>query len=335
MGGDFAPDAVIEGAERARIAYPDLAFSFIGPAQRLEPLIAKHDGLRQACTLLDVTEVVEAESKPSQAVRRGAKTSMGRAVAAVKAGEAAVAVSAGNTGALMALAKVTLRTLEGIARPALASFIPTSHGDSVMLDLGANVECDADNLVQFAIMGAAFARTTLGLDTPSVGLLNVGVEELKGHGTVKTAAEQLKQTHLPMQFAGFVEGDSISRGDCDVIVTDGFTGNIALKTAEGTAKLIARLMSEAFHANWRSKLAYLMMRDSMNALKEYLDPNNHNGAVFLGLNGLVVKSHGGADANGIAAAIGVAADLARADFIRLIREDLARSPAAIAQGAAS
>lgn len=326
MGGDHAPGTVIEGAHMAREAYPDVCFRFFGDEAQIAPVLEKFPGLRDSCDLIHTEEAVADVAKPSQMVRRGKKTSMGLALEAVKAGEASVALSAGNTGALMALSKVLLRTMKGIDRPALASMFPTYRGDSIMLDLGANVECSAKNLVQFAIMGAAFARTVLGLDKPKVGLLNVGVEELKGHSIVRNAADQLRDAPLPLDFYGFVEGDSIAMGDCDVVVTDGFTGNVALKTAEGTAKLLAKLLSDAFRSSLSAKLGYLAARSSLKSLKDHMDPNSHNGAVFLGLNGLVVKSHGGASSLGFSSAFGVAADLARANFIQLIAGDLGRLP---------
>ncbi|MBB4209976.1 phosphate:acyl-[acyl carrier protein] acyltransferase [Rhodothalassium salexigens DSM 2132] len=324
MGGDAAPDIVVAGAERAREVYPDAGFLFFGRRAALEPLLAKRPTLAANAEIRHTDDVVSPDDRPSTAVRRGRKSSMGLALEAVRQGEAHAALSAGNTGALMAMAKVMLKTLPGIDRPALASFLPTYRGDSIMLDLGANVDCDSENLVQFAVMGAAFARTVLGLNTPSVGLLNIGEEELKGNDTIRRAAERLRRDDMAFDFAGFVEGDGIGQGQCDVVVTDGFTGNVALKTAEGTARLISRLLADAFRATLLAKLAYALAARSLGALKDHLDPNNHNGAVFLGLNGLVVKSHGGANAAGYAAAIGVAVDMARADLCRLIADDVAR-----------
>ena len=247
---------------------------------------------------------------------------MGMGVAAIKAGEAQAMVSAGNTGALMAMAKLTLRTMPGIDRPALAALLPTLKNDSVVLDLGANVECDTENLVQFAVMGAAFARTVLGVERPRVALLNIGEEELKGTEELKLAAALLRAADLPMTFTGFVEGDKIGAGDVDVIVTDGFTGNVALKTAEGTGKLVTGLLAQSFRSSWLTRLGYLLSRGALRTLARHLDPNAHNGAVFLGLNGLVVKSHGGASVRGMAHAIGVAHDLVAGDIARRIAVDL-------------
>lgn len=322
MGGDHAPAAVVDGAEIARERYPNASFMLFGDEAALRPLLARYPKLQAVATIEHTDSVVTADDKPGQALRRSRGSSMGLAIEAVSEGRADVAVSAGNTGALMAMAKFMLKTMPGIDRPALATLIPTTRGESVMLDLGANVDCDQRNLVEFAVMGAAFARTVLGVPRPTVGLLNVGVEELKGNEAVKAAGQTLKDIDLPLEFAGFVEGDDIAGGSVDVVVTDGFTGNVALKTAEGTAKMIAGLMRNAFANSLGGKLGYLMARRGLKALRDHLDPNNHNGAVFLGLNGLVVKSHGGASALGIASAIGVAHDLAADDLMSRIAEDL-------------
>jgi glycerol-3-phosphate acyltransferase PlsX len=269
--------------------------------------------------------VIAGTEKPSQAIRRAKTTSMGRAIAAVKAGNAHAALSAGNTGAMMAMSKLALRTIKGIDRPALAALLPTlGENDLVMLDLGANTESDAQNLVQFAVMGAAYARVVLDLERPRVQLLNIGTEELKGTDELKDAAAILRDAadYLGMRFDGFIEGDKISRGDVDVVVTDGFSGNIALKTAEGTARFVTDLLRRAFSSSTRSKIGFLISRPATELLRHHLDPNNHNGAVFLGLNGLVVKSHGNATAKGVANAIRVTARMVREDLTRKIIEDL-------------
>jgi len=241
----------------------------------------------------------------------------------VKDGTAQACVSAGNTGALMAISRFVLKTLPGIDRPALAALLPTlGETDVVMLDLGANTECDAQNLVQFAVMGAAYARCVLGISAPRVKLLNIGTEELKGTDELKDAAALLREAdYLPFRFDGFTEGDQLSRGEVDVVVTDGFSGNIALKTA-GTARFVTDLLRRAFTSSLRSKAGFALSRPALNLLQVHLDPNNHNGAVFLGLNGLVVKSHGGATAKGVANAIRVAASMVRNDITRKIGDDL-------------
>lgn len=335
MGGDAAPGVVIEGAEIARERYPEARFVLFGRENAIKPLLEAHPTLAGVSEIAHTDDVVDAEDKPGRALRRRRDSSMARAIAAVRDREADVAVSAGNTGALMALAKFILRTLPDIDRPALASLMPTYRGESVMLDLGANAECNAENLVEFAVMGAAFARTVLGLERPSVGLLNIGEEELKGNELVRDAAAILRNSSLPLEFTGFLEGDKIGAGAVDVVVTDGFTGNVALKTAEGTAKLIARLLEDAFRSSLSAKLGYLLARQGLGGLKSHLDPNNHNGAVMLGLNGLVVKSHGGANANGIATAIGVAVDMVRHELTRLITDDLTGVVQEPGEGAAS
>jgi glycerol-3-phosphate acyltransferase PlsX len=258
------------------------------------------------------------------------------AIDSVRAGEADGVVSAGNTGALMAMAKFVLKTLATIDRPAIASFFPTLRGESVMLDLGANVDCTADNLVQFAVMGDAFARTVLGVSQPTIGILNVGSEDLKGHDEVRAAAAALRAGPLAPQFHGFVEGNDITAGTTDVVVTDGFTGNVALKTAEGTARLYSEFLRGAFRSSLAAKIGYLFARNALGKVRERLDPRRYNGAMFLGLNGVVVKSHGGTDALGFANAICVAADMIANGINDRIRDDLGKvvaAPAIAASGA--
>ena len=281
--------------------------------------------MRAASTVIHAEHVIDGSEKPSAALRRARTTSMGMAIAAVKAGEAGAAVSAGNTGALMSIAKVALRTMPGIDRPALAALLPTlGSNDVVMLDLGANTECDSRNLVQFAVMGAAYARAVMELEHPRVRLMNIGTEELKGTDEIRDAANILRAaTALPMRFEGFTEGDKIGSGECDVIVCDGFSGNVALKTAEGTARFVTDLLRRAFTSSIRSKIGFLISKPAMHLLRHHLDPNVHNGAVFLGLNGVIVKSHGSANATGVANAVHVAARLLEADITGRIIHDLA------------
>src|SRR3954466_11985054 len=336
MGGDVGPAVMIAGAALAYERRDDLSFLLFGNEATIRAELAAYGDLAGVCEIVHCPDVISAEDKPSQAIRRAKTTSMGRAIAAVKAGEADAAVSGGNTGALMAMSKLALRTMPGIDRPALAALLPTlGANDLVMLDLGANTECDVNNLVQFAVMGAAYARVVLELAEPRVQLLNIGTEEMKGTDELKEAAAILRAaTHLHMRFDGFIEGDKLSRGTVDVIVTGGFSGNIALKSLEGTARFVTDLLRRAFTSSIRSKIGFLISRPATELLRHHLDPNNHNGAVFLGLNGLVVKSHGGATDKGFANAIRVAARMVREDLTRKIIEDLDRVAAHRTQAAA-
>ena len=324
MGGDHAPDMVIAGADIARERHPDVQFLLYGDAARVEPLVAKRAALKSVSEVIHTDDAVAADAKPSVALRAGRRSSMRLAIDAVADGRAACVVSAGNTGALMAMAKFVLKTLPGVDRPAMASFFPTLRGESVMLDLGANTECTADNLVQFALMGSVFARTVLGLTEPTVGLLNIGSEDVKGNETVRGAAARLREMPFPGRFYGFVEGNDIATGTTDVIVTDGFTGNVALKTAEGTAKLYTEFLRRTFQSSMIAKLGYLLARPAFQKLKSRTDPRRYNGAMFLGLRGVCVKSHGGTDALGFANAIGVAANLATNGFNEKIKEEMLR-----------
>ena len=324
MGGDAGPATIVAGIARAHRRDRSLEFQLFGDKAVIEPEFGKHPALESCATVIHTEESIAASEKPSQAIRRARTTSMGMAINAVKDGQADAAVSGGNTGALMAMSKLALRTMPGIDRPALAALLPTlGDQDCVMLDLGANTECDAQNLVQFAVMGSAYARTVLGVSKPRVKLLNIGTEELKGTDELKEAAALLREAdYLPLRFDGFTEGDQLSRGNVDVVVTDGFSGNIALKTAEGTARFVTDLLRRAFKSSLRSKAGFALSKPALNLLKVHLDPNNHNGAVFLGLNGLVVKSHGGANPKGVANAINVAASMVRNDITRKIGDDL-------------
>jgi len=324
MGGDAGPAAMIAGAAKALRRDAGLRFTFYGDEAQVQAQLSKHRALAENSVVVHSPEAIASSEKPSQAIRRARTTSMGMAINAVKEGQADAALSAGNTGAMMAMSKLALRTMPGIDRPALAALLPTlGETDMIMLDLGANTECDAQNLVQFAVMGAAYARTVLSIGKPRVKLLNIGTEELKGTDELKEAAGLLREAdYLPFRFDGFTEGDQLSRGHVDVVVTDGFSGNIALKTAEGTARFVTDLLRRAFKSSLRSKAGFALSRPALNLLKVHLDPNNHNGAVFLGLNGLVVKSHGSATPKGVANAIGVAARMVLNDITRKIGEDL-------------
>jgi glycerol-3-phosphate acyltransferase PlsX len=324
MGGDHAPRMVLRGANLARKRHPQVDFLVFGREEDVRPFLNKMKKLRQVTTLVHCEDVVSDNEKPSTALRNGRNSSMRQAIQAVREGKADGVVSAGNTGALMAMSKMLMKMLPGIDRPAIASFFPTQVGESVMLDLGANVQCDAQNLVDFTIMGNAFSRTVLGTLEPSYGLLNVGAEERKGHEALWEARDRLQAIELPGRFHGFIEGDDIARGTVDVIVTDGFTGNVALKTAEGTAKLIGSYLKSTFKSSIFAQVGYLLARRAMQKLRKRTDPRRYNGAMFLGLNGITVKSHGGTDPVGFANAIGVAVDLAREGFLDRIREDLTK-----------
>jgi phosphate acyltransferase len=326
MGGDVGPPVIMAGAALSLERNPDLTFHMVGDEGQIKAALDAHATLRQRVDIIHTAEIIEGHEKPSQAIRRAKTTSMGVAIDLVKQAQAGAAVSAGNTGALMAMAKLSLRTMPGIDRPALAALLPTlGDNDVVMLDLGANTECETRNLVEFAVMGAAYARAAMGLARPRLGLLNIGTEDMKGTDEIRDAATVLREaTHLPIDFRGFIEGDKLSRGDCDVIVCDGFSGNIALKTIEGTARFVTDLLRRAFTSSIRSKFGFLISRPATELMRHHLDPNNHNGAVFLGLNGVVVKSHGSANAKGVANAIGVAAKLVTGNITQRITSDLAQ-----------
>lgn len=322
MGGDRAPAMVVAGANVARVRHPGSRFRLFGRPEKLEKLLRRFPKLAAVAEIVPSQTVITADMKPSQALRRGRDSSMGMAIGDVQAGKASGVVSAGNTGALMAMAKLALRTLPGIHRPAIASLFPTRRGESVMLDLGANIDCGAENLLQFAIMGAAFARSVQGLRRPTVGLLNVGSEESKGHEEVRRAAEVLRTAELPLEFYGFVEGNDIAEGTVDVVVADGFSGNVALKTAEGTASMYSGFLRATFRRSLFSKLGYWLARPALIALKNRFDPRRYNGGMFLGLNGVAVKSHGGTDATGYASAIGFALDMLSQGFNEKVVKDV-------------
>ena len=324
MGGDHAPQVVIAGADMARERFPDLRFLLYGDERPLRDLLRTRARLASRSEIEHTPERVDPDARPAQVLRQGRCTSMCLAIEAVKAGRASAAVSAGNTGALMALAKFVLKTLPGIERPAIASLMPTRRSETVFLDLGANAECDADNLVQFAVMGEVFARAVLGVTKPTVGLLNIGTEDAKGHETIREAAAALRASHLPIEFRGFVEGTDLTSGKVDVVVTDGFTGNVALKVMEGTVGLYTQFLREAFKSSMRARIGYALAKPALQLLRQKLDPRRYNGAMFLGLNGIVVKSHGGTDALGFANAIGVAVDLVQQGTNQRITAELNR-----------
>lgn len=335
MGGDHAPGIVVEGAavfltgRRRRVR-----LVFHGDEARLRPLIEAHPLVAAVSEIRHTDSQVDMSAKPSEAVRRSRGSSMWNAVQAVRDGEAQVAVSAGNTGALMAISKVCLRMKKGVHRPAIAASWPVPKGFCTVLDVGANVECPPAQLVEFAIMGEAFHRAVHNTGRPAVGLLNVGQEELKGNEVVRDADTLLRAARLDMDYRGFVEGNDISLGTTDVVVTDGFTGNVALKTAEGTARLVAGWVREALTSSFIARMAAAMLQlGALDQLRSKMDPNNVNGGVFLGLNGIVVKSHGGTNAAGFATALRIALEMADSAFLNEIEKNLTLLEAAQAREA--
>ncbi|WP_299875078.1 phosphate acyltransferase PlsX [uncultured Sulfitobacter sp.] len=318
MGGDEGPAAVVAGCSLSATLNDDISFILHGDEAQLAPLVARRKELTGRCEVRHATDVVEMDDKPSQVVRTGKDTSMWSAIESVRSGEASVAVSCGNTGALMAMSMIRLRKLPGVNRPAIAVLYPSANpqGFNVMLDVGADIRADADDLLRFALMGTSYARNGLDLPRPRVGLLNVGTEEHKGRSELREAYDLIRDCHedAGFEFVGFVEGGDISGDSVDVIVTDGFTGNVAIKTGEGTASLIGDRLREAFEYSPLSRLASLLAYTSLMRLRRKIDPRRVNGGVFLGLNGTVVKSHGSADATGVSAAIKLAAQLAESKF---------------------
>lgn len=322
MGTDAGPDALIKGAARAVESGVDARIIFFGDANRIRPMVEAAPALAGS-TIIDCPGVVAMTDKPMHVLRRGRDTSMWKAIEAQKEGVVQAVVSGGNTGALMAVARMQLGMIPGVDRPAVTALWPTPRGRTVVLDVGANVEASEQELVDFAIMGEAFFRALTGMKKPSVGLLNVGAEELKGHDLIRNAARILREADPDMAFTGFVEGNDISQGSVDVVVTDGFTGNVALKSAEGAARLVGGWIKEALTGSILAKLGALLMMGELRKLKEKIDPSSVNGGVFLGVNGVVVKSHGGADEKGVAAAISMAASLVGRGFRKEVAETVA------------
>ena len=324
MGGDFGPGVVIPGAAKALERHPDIKFVIYGIETECLPILSKYPTLKARATFHAADVAIGMDEKPSQALRRGRyKSSMWKAIEAVKLKESDVAVSAGNTGALMAMSLFCLRTMANIERPALASIWPTLKGESIVLDVGATIGADAQQLVDFALMGGAMSRALYEYKRPTVGLLNVGVEEVKGQEEVKEAGRMLREADFDtINYSGFVEGDDLGKGTVDVVVSEGFTGNIALKAAEGTARQIAAYLRAAMTRTFLAKLGYLLAKSAFDMLRDKMNPSKSNGAVFLGLNGIVIKSHGGTDAEGFAAAIKVGYDMARNGLNDKIEKDL-------------
>jgi glycerol-3-phosphate acyltransferase PlsX len=326
MGGDHGPAVVVAGAELALARHPQSEFLFFGNTAQVGPLIARYPALKSASRLVHTDIAVRMDDKPSQALRHGRrKSSMWLAIEAVKKKEADIIVSAGNTGALMAMSKFELKTLAGIDRPAIAALWPTVRGESIVLDVGASIGADAEHLVDLAVMGAATARILFGLDRPTVGLLNIGVEEVKGLEAVREAGRMLRDKEpAGLEYVGFVEGDDIGMGKVDVVVTEGFAGNIALKTAEGTARQLAEYLRSAMSRSLGARIGYLFARSAFQEVRERMDPRRVNGGVFLGLNGIVIKSHGSTDAEGFAAAIEVGYGVVRDELLAKITVALGR-----------
>lgn len=309
MGGDNAPDVIIESLDITARRYPSVHFLLYGRKEMIEPLLEQRKGLAQKVTFIHCEEIVAPDTKPSIALRGFFNSSMRQAIKAVAGGRAQGVISAGNTGAYMALAKVLLKTMPGIERPALASLAPTLRGETVFLDLGANVECSSKNLVQFARMGEIFARHVLHIPKPSIGLMNVGSEDIKGNSLVKEAADYLRASSLQDLFYGFIEGNDITRGTVDVVVMDGFTGNVVLKAGEGVMHLALYYLKQAFKSSWTARLGYVLARPMLNKLFLRLDYRRYNGGIWLGLNGIAIKSHGGTDALGFSYAVELAIDM--------------------------
>jgi glycerol-3-phosphate acyltransferase PlsX len=337
MGGDHGASVVVPGAALALERHPDSEFILFGDTAMIEPLLAQHPKLSAVSRVVHTDVAVKMDEKPSQALRHGRwKSSMWLAIDAVKKGEADAAISAGNTGALMAMAKFGLRTMPGIERPAIAALWPTLRGESIVLDLGASIGGDANHLVELAVMGGAMAQVLFDLERPKIGLLNIGVEEVKGLDQVREAGRILRETPRDsIEYYGFVEGDDIGKGTVDVVVTEGFAGNIALKTAEGTAKQFAELLRGALRRTLLSRIGAFLARGAFRALREKMDPRQFNGGVLLGLNGVVVKSHGGTDAEGFAFAVDMAYDTAKHELLAKINRMLGPAAPPRVAGAAS
>ena len=335
MGGDFGPQVVIPGAAISLTRQPNQAFILFGDEAKIKPILAKHPALAAKSRIVHTDFAIASDEKPSQAMRRGKGSSMWLALEAVKNGEAQAAVSGGNTGALMAMAKLILRPLPGIERPAIAALWPTVKGECIVLDVGANIGASSRQLTDFALMGAAMARALFHVEKPTVGLLNVGSEDTKGADEVKEAHAWLKERDLPMTYKGFVEGDEIGHSVVDVVVVEGFAGNIALKTAEGTARQVGQYIKDAMGSSMLTKLGALLASGGFAALKERMDPRRVNGGTFLGLNGIAIKSHGGSDALGFASAVDLAYEMANSGLTERLTTDVAAAQPAVQPAAGS
>ncbi len=323
MGGDRGPEVVIAGANISLIRHPETKYIMFGDEAAIRRELLKYPKLMERSEVVHTDVSIPMDAKPSLALRRTGRTSsLWKAIEAVSKGEASAVISAGNTGALMAMSKFCLKTLVGIDRPAIAAIWPTVESECIVLDVGANVGADATQLVDFSIMGAAMARALFGIEKPSVGLLNVGVEEIKGLDEIKKAAAALRELELPLTYHGFIEGDAVGHGVVDVVVTEGFSGNIALKTAEGTAKQIGAYLKAAMNRSLMARIGAVFAQGAFRALRQKMDPRQLNGGIFLGLNGIVIKSHGGTDETGFASAIDLGYDMAANGLVNNIKDDV-------------
>jgi glycerol-3-phosphate acyltransferase PlsX len=330
MGGDHGPKVVIPGAELSLVRHPDTRYILFGDEAVIREELTHHKDLAGKSEIVHTDVSISMDAKPSQALRQGRwKSSMWKAIEAVRDGDADAVISAGNTGALMAMARFCLKTLPEIERPAIAAIWPTVDAECIVLDVGANVGADAGQLIDFSMMGAAMARALFSHDRPTVGLLNIGVEEIKGLEEVRKAASALRESDPPFDYRGFVEGNDVGQGTVDVVVTEGFSGNIALKTAEGTAKQIAEYLKAAMSRSFMARMGAILAQGAFRALKEKMDPRQSNGGVFLGLNGIVIKSHGGTDATGFASAIDLGYDMARSGLVERLAADIEKFHASL------
>ena len=324
MWSDNGPGSIISAASLSKIRLPNIYYSFFGDEKIIKSFVKKYNNLENSYEIIHTENIVLPEDKPSLALRKRHTTSMGISLKYLSEKKVNALVSAGNTGALMAMSKLQLRMLEGILRPAIAATFPHHKGEFVLLDLGANTDCNTENIIQFAIMGNEYAKVTLGKENPKIGILNIGTEADKGKSYINQAAEQIKSSYLSKNFIGYIEGNDMTKGLADVVVADGFSGNIALKTAEGVAVLCSNYIKNIFESSLLGKISYILLSKKLHTLKDKLDPRNRNGALFLGLNGIVVKSHGGADALGFASAIDLAYDFVNEEVAKKITNNLSK-----------
>jgi len=330
MGGDHGAPVVLAGAELSLVRHPDIRYLLFGDESAIREELSRHKALADKSEIIHTDVAISMDAKPSQALRQGRwKSSMWKAIEAVRDGEAEAIISAGNTGALMAMSRFCLKTLPEIERPAIAAIWPTINSECIVLDVGANVGARARQLLDCSIMGAAMAKALFSQERPTVGLLNIGVEEIKGLEEVRKAAAALRESDPPFEYRGFIEGDGVGQGIVDVVVTEGFSGNIAIKTAEGTAKQMAEYLKAAMSRSFMARAGAILAQGAFRALKEKMDPRRANGGVFLGLNGIVIKSHGGTDATGFACAIDLGYDMARSGLVKSLTKDIEKFHASL------